>query len=98
MLDRFDVVHGGGSPVVSRWLGAVLHLFQPEIAGLLRDRDSTIMGWRRRRRSNVFEDPRLEIPSSLDIDLEERLAAAPVRQGVPPSLPRLPRMAEGWGV
>jgi hypothetical protein len=98
MLDRFQVERGGGSSVVNRWLGAVLRLLQPEIAGLLRERDAMIMGWGRRRRSNVFEDPRLEIPSSIDIDLEERLAAEPIRQPLPRPPSRLPRMAEGWGV
>jgi hypothetical protein len=98
MLDCFHVERGGGSPVVNRWLGAVLRLFLPEIARLLRERDATIMGWRRRRRGNVFEDPRLETLSSIGIDLDERLAAEPIRQPVPPQPSRLPRMAEGWGV
>ena len=97
MLDRFEIGRGGGSPVLNRWLGALVRLFQPEIAGLLRERDAAIMGWRRRRRSSGFEDPRLEITSGLEIDLNERLAAKPA---LPPvrQAPRLPRMAEGWGV
>lgn len=98
MLDRFRVEQGGGSAVVNRWLGALLRLFQPEIASLLRERDASVMAWRRRRRGNGFEDPRLEIPSSLEIDLEERLAAAPARHPVRPPPSRLPRMSEGWGV
>jgi hypothetical protein len=104
MLDRFKVESHGASALLSRWLGAVVQLFRPEIAGLLRQRDETVMGWRRRRRTNVFEDSRLEITSLVDVDLDARLAAAeyhvadtPRSAGVQ-SLPRLPPMAEGWGV
>ena len=98
MLDRFQVDAGGGSVLVNHWLGAVMRLFRPDIAGLLRERDAVITGWRRRRRGNVFEDTRLEIPSSVEIDLDERLAAGPARHPVQHLPSRLPRMAEGWGV
>ena len=54
---------------------------------------------------NVFEDPRLEITSSLDIDLSAELAdverAAMETAHAPahrPSSRLLPPMAEGWGV
>ncbi|MBV8777572.1 MAG: hypothetical protein JO258_10295, partial [Alphaproteobacteria bacterium] len=57
---------------------------------------------RRRRRVEVFEDPKLEVTSSLGIDLDQRLTAVArlaverhVRQPALP--PRLPPMAEGWG-
>lgn len=98
MLDRFSIERGGGSAMLNRWLGAVVRLFRPEIAALLRQRDAAIVGWRRRRRGNVFEDPSFEIPSGLAVDLDERLAVASLRHPLrhPPS--RLPRMAEGWGV
>jgi hypothetical protein len=103
MLDRFRL--GGNSPsaLVSRWLGALVRLFEPEIAGLLRDRDAAILGRRWRWRGNVFEDARLEIASSLDIDLNARLAAVEQGGNGPALAPaagserRLPRMAEGWG-
>jgi hypothetical protein len=98
MLDRFQVERGGGSVLLNRWLGAIVRLFRPEIAQLLRERDAAVTGWRRRRRNNVFEDPRLEIPSTLDIDLDERLAAGNARQTVQRTPSRLPRMAEGWGL
>jgi hypothetical protein len=100
MLDRFALDNAGGPTLVNAWLGAVLRLYRPQIALLLRTRDRTIMNWRRRRRSNVFEDVRIEVTSSLDIDLDERLAAVDLlrqdRAGRD-TRPRLPPMADGWG-
>jgi hypothetical protein len=104
MLDRFALDRAEPASLVNRWLAALVRLYQPEIAMLLRKRDEVVMDPRRRRRRvDVFEDPKLEITSSLAIDLEARLAAAervgservPVRPAPPP--PRLPPMAEGWG-
>ena len=97
MLDSFHVEHSG-SPIANRWLGALVRLFQPKIAGLLRERDAAIMGWRRRHRSNAFEEPRLEILSSLSIDLDQHLATERAQRPAQRAASRLPRMAEGWGV
>ena len=102
MVDRFAFEATAEHVLLSRWLAAVVRLFQPEIAALVRTRDETVMGWRRRRRTNVFEDPRLEIASSVPIDLEVRLNQAESTHDVSsfqpqPIPPRLPRMAEGWG-
>lgn len=101
MLDRFRI-GDTPSPLLNRWLTALVQLFQPEIAVLLRNRDKTVADWRWRRRTNVFEDPRLEITSSFAIDLDARLAAAecdhePVFRAEPRGWSRLPPMAEGWG-
>jgi hypothetical protein len=103
MLERFRVRGDHPSALLNRWVGALVQLFQPEIARLLRERDRAILEQRWRRRGNVLEDLRLEVTSSLDIDLDARLAA--VEHGGGESLattgtaraPRLPRMAEGWG-
>ena len=90
------------SGVLNRWIGAMIHLFRPQIAALLQARDETVMAWRRRRRTHVFEDPRLEITSSLDIQLDTQLAL--VDRALDRSdddafrrVPALPPMAEGWG-
>jgi hypothetical protein len=104
MLDRFTLDTAEPVSVVNPWLVAIVRLYQPEIAMLLRKRDEAVMDPRRRRRRvDVFEDPKLEITSSLAIDLDQRLAAAD-RLGVeraavrqPSAAPRLPPMAEGWG-
>ncbi|HEU0215672.1 MAG TPA: hypothetical protein VFQ90_03370 [Stellaceae bacterium] len=104
MADRFALDAAEPAGLVNAWLVAMLRLYQPEIAMLLRERDRTVMDPRRRRRRiDVFEDPRLEVTSSLAIDLESRLAAVDrlaidhpsVRHTPAPS--RLPPMAEGWG-
>jgi hypothetical protein len=104
MLDCFhlDAAEPGG--VVNNWLAAIVRLYQPEIAMLLRRRDETVMDPRRhRRRVDIFEDLKLEITSSLAIDLDQRLAAidrlgsdrSTARQ--PAAASTLPSMAEGWG-
>lgn len=104
MLDRFGLDAAEPAGALNRWIGAIVRLYQPEIAMLLRRRDEAVMDpRRRRRRMDVFEDPKLEITSSLPIDLDARLAAvdrladnySATRQ--PPVPPTLPPMAEGWG-
>jgi hypothetical protein len=100
MLDRF-VMTAVPSRLADRWLVAVMQLFRPQIAALLRRRDETVTAWRRRRRANVFEDPRLEITSSLEIDLGAQLAfierfRSETAAADGPPTPSLPRMAEGW--
>ena len=103
MLDRFRVGIGTPSALLNRWLEAMVRLFRPEIAVLLRHRDRAIMDWRVRwPRRNAFEDTRLEVASSFGIDLEARLAAAEARAAAAPvsadrRVTSLPSMAEGWG-
>ena len=103
MLDHFRVYSDRPSATLNRWLGAVVRLFQPEIATLLRDRDRAILEQRWRWRGNVLEDPRLEVTSNLDIDLDARLARVDASGNASPAAPgtgrarRLPRMTEGWG-
>jgi hypothetical protein len=103
MLDRFRLQSERSSALLNRWIGALVRLFQPEIARLLHDRDQAILEQRWRWRGNVLEDPRLEITSSVEIDLDARLSA--VEQRANPSAAAagigrtrgLPRLAEGWG-
>jgi hypothetical protein len=103
MLDRFRIVAGAPSVLLNRWLEAMVGLFRPEIAVLLRNRDRAIVDWRWRwPRRNAFEDTRLEIASGFAIDLEARLAAVEARAAAASSSGRRPvaappSMAEGWG-
>jgi uncharacterized protein DUF6969 len=105
MLERFAFPTPGPSALLNRWLSALVRLFRPEIAALLRQRDKAIQEWqwRWRRRGHVFEDTQLEIPTRLDIDVEARLALAERQAAEPARLPsvrsytRPRRMAEGWG-
>ena len=39
------------SASLNRWIVAMLALFRPQIAALLRMRDEDVMAWRRRRRT-----------------------------------------------
>jgi hypothetical protein len=101
MLDRFAVAEAAPSEMLNRWVGAIIQLFRPQVAALLRARDETVMAWRRRRRTHVFDDPRLEVTSSLDIKLDAQLAfvdKACCRSSdeLSPGVPILPAMAEGW--
>ena len=101
MLDRFAIGEPGRSTVLNRWIGAMIGLFRPQISALLQARDETMMAWRRRRRTNVFEDTRLEVTSSLEIDVGVQLALLERFRSQPsvdplPRTPALPRMAEGW--
>jgi hypothetical protein len=102
MLDRFQVAEQQPAGVVNRWISAMVQLFRPQISSLLRIRDQNVMSWRRRHRTQVFEDPLLEVTSSLDIDLDSQLAflerfrSGPVN-AIPPRKAALPPMAEGWG-
>ena len=101
MLDRFAITAEEPSAVLNRWIGAMIGLFRPQIAALLRARDDTVMAWRRRRRTHVFEDHRLEVTSSLDIELDAQLAFVDgvgfrSAERTLQRVPGLPQMGEGW--
>ena len=101
MLDRFVSAETQPHALLNRWIAAMIQLFRPQIAALLRARDETVMGWRRRRRTQVFEDPRLEVTSGLEIALEAQLALVDrvcdaANEGAFRHAPVLPSMAEGW--
>ena len=76
MLDRFAPGEGGPSPLLNRWLAALLALYKPQLADLIAQRDTAVMDWRRRHRAkvHVLEDQRLEITSLLAIDIEAQIA------------------------
>jgi hypothetical protein len=76
MLDRFAFGDGGPSPLLNRWIAALLGLYKPLLADLIARRDSAVMDWRRRRRAkvHVLEDQRLEVISVLPIDLDAQMA------------------------
>lgn len=101
MVDRFEIAEGEPSEALNRWVGAMMRLFRPQIAALLRARDEAVMAWRRRRRTEVFEDARLEVTSSLDITLDAQLAfidavhRAPTG-GILQGVAGTPPVADGW--
>lgn len=74
MLERFAIDLARPSFLVNKWIGAMIRLFRPQIAGLLRERDRVVAEWQRRHpKSGVFEDRRLEVTSKLDISAEEHM-------------------------
>jgi hypothetical protein len=103
MLDRFRVADVGPSETLNQWLGAMLGLFRPQISELLRLRDQTVMAWRRRKRTHVFDDPALEITSSLDVGLDAQLAFLDQMRSeksarlVSGRMPVAPALSDGWG-
>lgn len=76
MLDFFSFGADGSTPLLSRWIVALLALYKPQLADLVARRDAAVMDWRRRRRAkvHVLEDRRLEITSVLAIDIEAQIA------------------------
>lgn len=75
MLDRFALGPVPPSPLLNRWVVALLGLYRPQLAELFARRDAAVMDWRRRRRPkvHVFEDRRLEITSTLNIDIDSQI-------------------------
>jgi hypothetical protein len=75
MLERFAIDLARPSWPLNRWMTAMFRLFRPQMASLVEARDAAVMAFRRRRRGkvHVFEDRRLEIPSTLDIDLDDQI-------------------------
>jgi hypothetical protein len=75
MLDRFAVDLAYPSATLNRWITALFALFRPQLVELVRARDEAVMSFRRRRRGkvHVFEDRRLEVTSSVEIDVDEQV-------------------------
>jgi hypothetical protein len=77
MLDRFALGATAPSPLLNRWISAIIGLYRPQLRDLLMRRDAAVMDWRRRRRAkvHVFEDRRLEVTSTLEIDVRAQIYA-----------------------
>jgi hypothetical protein len=75
MLDRFVVDLARPSWPLNRWLTAMFRLFRPQMVALVHARDAAVMSFRRRRRGkvHVFEDRRLEVPSTVAIDIDDQI-------------------------
>ena len=83
MLERFALGAVPPSPLLNRWITAMLGLYRPLLVELVEKRDAAVMDWRRRRRAkvHVFDDRRLEIISTLEIDVERQIAAVAAALG-----------------
>jgi hypothetical protein len=72
MLDGFAI---GGARPLDRWITSMMVLFRPQIERLLHERDAEVYRWRAAYPgTDVFEDRRLGITSSMDISLEAHIA------------------------
>ena len=77
MLDRFVIGAVPPAPLLNRWIVGMLGLYKPQLAALIAARDAKVMDWRRRRRAkvHVLDDRRLEVLTTLEIDLERQMKA-----------------------
>lgn len=75
MIPRFAVDHTAPSWATNRWITAMLRLFAPDIALLLKERDEAVAAWQAAHPESDPRDARgLEVTSSLDISVESRVA------------------------
>jgi hypothetical protein len=74
MLDRFVIDSDHPSRSLNDWLTAMVVLFRPQIEELLIERDRVILQWQADHAdTDVFEDRRLEIVSSIRISLHHQI-------------------------
>jgi len=74
MLDRFIIDLDHPSRSLNDWLTAMVVLFRPQIEELLIERDRIILQWQADHAdTDVFEDRRLEIVSSIRISLHGQI-------------------------
>ncbi len=74
MLDRFVIDLDHPSRSLNDWLTAMVVLFRPQIEQLLMERDRAILQWQADHSdTDVFEDRRLEIVSSMRISLHNQI-------------------------
>lgn len=84
MVDRFAIDHARPSWPVNRWITAMLSLFRPQIADLLRRRDQSIANWRARHPDeDVYEERTLEVTSQLKISVDQQIRTVRAALGRP---------------
>ncbi|GBD44219.1 hypothetical protein HRbin40_01703 [bacterium HR40] len=75
LLDRFAIDHAWPSWATNRWITAMIQLFRPQIAALLRERDQVVAEWARRHPGrDVLEMRELEITSILPVSIDAQIA------------------------
>jgi len=76
MIDRFSIEQSYPCLATNRFLTALMHLFQPQIIALLKQRDETLRAWKQTHPDrDIYEDRDLEITSIVDIDIDRQIAA-----------------------
>lgn len=85
MLECFVIDHARPSWPTNRWVTAMLQLFHPQIVALLHRRDAEVAKWQKRHPSeDVFEDRRLDLPSQIEISVDEQIHAIQAALHPPP--------------
>ena len=76
LLDYFKIDHAQPSWPVNRWITAMIRLFKPQIADLIRARDRTIGIWQLEKPGiDIYEDRANEVTSYLDVSIEQQVRA-----------------------
>ncbi len=76
LLDRFKIDHARPSWPVNRWVTAMVALFKPQVAALLKARDRAVADWAEAHPDvDVYEDRELEVTSYFDISVEDHVRA-----------------------
>ena len=76
LVDRFEIDLAQPSWPVNRWITAMVRLFHPQIVALIRARDARVDAWAAEKPGeNVYEDRELELTSSVDISIDDQIAA-----------------------
>jgi len=76
LIEHFEIDLAQPSWPVNRWISAMVQLYRPQIAELVRARDVTLGEWARKHPDrNAYEDRDLEVTSSMEISVDDQLAA-----------------------
>ena len=76
MIERFEISHAKPSWVVNRWITAMLRLFRPQIAEVLKLRDAAVAKWKKEHPGeDAFENRELDLPSMIDISIDDQIQA-----------------------
>ncbi|MFQ5467228.1 MAG: hypothetical protein ACE5DS_03740 [Kiloniellaceae bacterium] len=76
MIDRFRIDHAQPSWPVNLWISAMIRLFRPQIEALLHERDAVMADWKKQHPGeDVFEDRELDLPSHMEISVDDQIRA-----------------------
>ena len=76
MVEHFEIGHAKPSWIVNRFITAMLRLFRPQIAELLKLRDAAVAKWKKEHPGeDVFENRALDLPSMIGIAVDDQIQA-----------------------
>ena len=96
MIERFEIGHAKPAWVVNRWITAMLRLFRPQIAEILKLRDVAVAKWKKEHPGeDVFEDREFMLPSMTEISVDNQIRA--LLQEIDRRGKKRAKMAKGGG-